>query len=501
MPARFCAQPGFSKVYDFGQIAANFGTVIQDGDALVAFGTCKEPGQPEFGLLFAKLDTNGNIQNYNIYNDSLDDAFTQTYPESIIKLSSDSGFAAVGQVFYRANGFMAKYDNDGNLQFIKEYPDSTSEVDFYYKILEVNGGYLVAGRKFRWVGEGDIFVLRLDTQGNKIWEKTYGTIDRNEGFSSLIKMNDDEFVIGAFTTSPQGTPLQQIKNTSLIFAIDSLGNVKWNWESQPSLEELGVGHLFKTADGNWAYQSGRAVYNPTYNELSRQPKFIIRDSNFNLLSDASFGTANSTLNSFYHTIQSGDGGWLCVGTQNVHYPIPPVPIQFNALTGWMVRLDGNGDSLWSRIDTAYWSYNSGSENYLNAVIELPGGSIVSCGQTILYEGPFAPRSLGWLIKVDMNGCLDTLNCATTEVLPASYIFDKINVFPNPTSAWLNIDDTEDHSAWDQIELLNCVGQSVQTVVNKIGRIDMSGLPDGIYYLIFSKSGQNKATKIIKTASK
>jgi hypothetical protein len=456
------AQTGKNKEYDFGQRAASFGSIVQDGNNLIVYGDCLENGHNTFGLLWARLDTNGNVLNYKIYNDSLGDTFTQPYPQSFIKLKDNSGFVGVGQFFNRQNGYLAKFDNNGLIAFIKEFPDSLSRVDFYDQVFETKEGFLIAGVKQKLDYLLEVFVMKTDSSGNKIWEKKYETPNRNEGYGSLVEINENESVIGAYTTSLINSPLQQVKNTSKIFAIDSLGNVKWSWESPLSTEELGVGDLFKIPGGNWAYQSAKSVYNAAYNELWRQPKFVIRDSNFNILSDISFGAANSSENSFYHTIQINSGGWLCTGTESVRYPIPPIvpEDQQNAIAGWIVRVGNNSDSLWGRIDTANWSLIRGSENYLYSATELPSGSIAAIGYTNINDGPLSPRSLGWLIKVNKNGCMDTLNCSTVETFSVSSAQVAARISPNPATNTVRINFGDEIKTECQILLLDLTGRIV-----------------------------------------
>ena len=134
-------QPAFNRSYDFSERAALFGSVELSGDTVIVYGVGKAIDAPGFGILFARLDMFGNSIDYKIYNDSLEDEPTQIYSNSFIKLSDGSGYVGVGQFFYRANGYLIKFDNDGSLVFIKEFIDSTSGVDFFYQVKELPDGF------------------------------------------------------------------------------------------------------------------------------------------------------------------------------------------------------------------------------------------------------------------------------------------------------------------------------------------------------------------------
>lgn len=490
-------QQGFNQSYDLEQLAAAFGSIELTNDTLIVYGNGYQTGNSSGGMCFAKIDTLGNLIDFHIYNDSLVDHYTIVYPNSLTKLSDSSGYAAVGQFFFRANGYFAKFDNNGLLVNLKEYEDLSTEVDFFQQIIEVENGFIIAGNKFKWAGELEVFVMKIDNSGNVVWESIYGNLNRNDTFGNIFKISDNEFIIGSATTSLQGASLPGIKNTSKIFAIDSLGNIQWEWESVPSLEELGVGKLFKTQEGHWAYMSGRGWYNATYNEISVQPKFIIRDEAFNLIYEDTFGMADNIINNFYNTIQLNDGGWLAVGIKPVSYPVLPEHTFYNSFSGWMARLDHQGNQLWNRLDTAFWSAETGSTNYYYDAVELPSGSIVVCGYSRTYEP--APKDWGWLIKVDKNGCVDTLFCApvTSSTTDETVINQELKIYPNPAQSVINIAYSTPEK-WDKIEGFNAFGQVVIVRLNEAGsQIDISWLSNGIYYLRFTKGNQSITRKIVK----
>ena len=76
---------------------------------------------------------------------------------------------------------------------------------------------LVFGTKQRTDFQTYAFVMRTDLAGNKLWEKYFGAIERNVFLGSVLKINENEFVIGASTLSLFGTPWQESENTSTIF--------------------------------------------------------------------------------------------------------------------------------------------------------------------------------------------------------------------------------------------------------------------------------------------
>ncbi|MBL7783219.1 MAG: T9SS type A sorting domain-containing protein [Saprospiraceae bacterium] len=490
------AQSGFNRSYDLGGHAAAFCSLELSGDTVIVYGTNYQNGASAFGMLFARIDTFGNLLDYNVYNDSLEDDFTLVYQNSFIKLSDGSGYAGVGQIFQRIDGYMAFFDIAGNVTKYVEYEDQYSFVEFFKQVIELNDGFLILGEKQNPITyNADIFVIKTDFNGNIIWERKYPTLNRATYLSKCIILNINEYVISGSTTK-KNVPTSQVTNTSKIFAIDSLGNLKWQWESQPSLDEMGAGTTFHTQDGKWVYFSARGWYNSTYNEISRQPIIVVRDSMFNLIQTDTFGVANSPVTVFLNTISLHNGGWLAVGTNPQNYATPPLSTEFNALSGWMYKIDSNVNKVWSRVDTAFWSTQTGSANYLYDAIELPSGSIIACGYNRTYEP--APKDWGWLIKVSADGCVDTLSCAVLPThSPSLSPWENLRLYPNPAVSELQITGAPT-GLWECIEVLNMSGQSlIQLYHTRDDRLDLRGLENGVYIVRLTRAGQTTARKVVK----
>lgn len=490
------SQPGFNQSHDFGQLAGAFYSLELSHDTVSVYGTViRESGQG--GRLVAQFDTLGTLLHSAVHFDSLGDDFTQVSPNSFIKLSNGAGYAGVGQMFQRRNGYLSVFGPNGRMVSYFEYEDENSATDYYEEVHELDDGFLILGAKqdaATYLLE--IFVLKTGFDGSVAWEKKFTTFGRHTLFGQLLVLDENEYVISGSTTSGPGTPLSNTINTSTILAIDSLGNLKWRWDSPASLEEMGAGSIFKTPEGHWAYTSARGEYSAMYNDIFRQPKFVIRDENFNLIRNDTFGVADFPIHHFSKAIELSEGGWLGVGVKPSYYDVPPLSTWYNSVSGWMVRLDDQGDQLWSRVDTAFWSMETGSANFLYDAVELPGGNIIACGYSRTYD-PVA-KDWGWLIKVNKDGCVDTLNCMPISSGGLPYLPENsVVVYPNPTRSVINF-GSETVQQWDQVEVVNTAGQIVRVLKNtRENAIDLSDMQDGIYFLRLIKANRSVTRKIVK----
>jgi hypothetical protein len=391
MASNGISQNGFIRYYDIENRGSIFTNLLLKDDTLIATGLASPSSSPFLqAMLFAKLDTFGNILEYKTHLDSLGNNYVVgNVPSGFIRLSDNSGYLLLGAVFETTEGIIMKLDINGDPVFVKEYPDNLSLADFYEKVIELPDGFIVAGDKSYIPGNQDVFIMKTDKEGNKLWEKRYGTSNHLEAFSDMLQTEADELVIAGIKNSPVGTPWQQAEYKKWVFAVDSLGNLKWQWESEHSLEEIGINNLHKNGGGNWVYTTTNNIVEFD-GYMRAQPRFVIRDSNFNIVISKLYDKPDYSQNYFENMIPMPEGGWLAVGRNNESEPSP------TGLFGWIYRLDEDGDSLWSRIDTAIWDPGPEAGNSLNSVVVLPSGSIIAAGICEVFHPQ--PKDYGWLIS-------------------------------------------------------------------------------------------------------
>jgi len=285
---------------------------------------------------------------------------------------------------------------------------------------------------------------------------------------------------------------------TVIFEIDSLGDIHKSWVSDYSLEELGIGNLSLTSTGGIIYNSLAGEYNAEFNQTFLQPLLIFRDTSYKIVRRDTFGNLLGVIHNFVniHKLQNGD--WLTVGVKPVLYPGPPEIQPINSLSGWIARFEENGDKVWSVVDTAFWSNISGSDNNLYDAVELSSGSIVACGYNRTRE-PSA-KDWGWVIKIDRNGCIDTLFCGTVANKEIGKQEDiSFNVFPNPSTDQVNF--LFNNIPIISLSIFDCHGSLVGRKVNlRSGEVyiwDCLHLPRGIYfYHLEAVKNWNYSGKII-----
>jgi hypothetical protein len=321
------------------------------------------------------------------------------------------------------------------------------------------------------------FIKRIHPSGTQMWSRTYGQNGQDDVVQSLLQIDSNTFVIGANRHSPQGTPLSSAITKNWIFAIDSFGLKKWEWMGNPN-EETGVIGLHQTPDKGWIYGSYNfEVLSPE--EWGANPKVVRRDSNFNLIWEKQLSAEGTYINKISDLVSTPDGNWIASGTWA--YRIGPGQddvIIYNSL----YKLNDQGDTLWSVRLKAPPGFEGTA--YPGGMTVLPSGSVVWALRFDRFS-PGPPQSFGWLIKVDNDGCVDTL-CQLSSLAPEPSSVSLL-VYPNPAQASVTF-EWPDQSSPAQLSIFDVTGRLVWTQVFWQSAIWNTGdAPSGMYY--FSISGE------------
>ncbi|WP_028978779.1 T9SS type A sorting domain-containing protein [Sporocytophaga myxococcoides] len=137
---------------------------------------------------------------------------------------------------YNGNIELIKYDADGNQLWLRIYGGSQDD-KIAYLTQAIDGGYIIAGTTKSSDGditdgnngEYDIFLLKVDNNGDQQWNKTFGG-SKNEELVDFILTPDNNYLIGSNTLSNNGDITDGNNGASdyWLLKIDALGNKIWN---------------------------------------------------------------------------------------------------------------------------------------------------------------------------------------------------------------------------------------------------------------------------------
>jgi hypothetical protein len=293
-----------------------------------------------------------------------------------------------------------------------------------------DGGYVIVGFTSSFgAGENDVFLIKTDSAGNMLWNKTYGGVSRDSA-SSVVQSTDGGYVIAGSTESfgAGGSDFYLVKT-------DSEGNMLWNRTYGGSGDDFGKS-VVQADDGGYVI-AGTINWNVAGTTVD---VYLVKtNSDGNLLWSKTYGGTSTTENIF-SVVQSSDGGYAIAGTLDYNSPTPPdvyllkVDVNGNfqwqrtyggtkfdfgrsmvqandggyVITGesfgesfdvYLVKTDANGTLLWSKV------YGGTGADYGFSVVQSSDGGYAIAGQTFSYGLSAVARADVYLVKTDSNGNL------------------------------------------------------------------------------------------------
>ncbi|MCK4366057.1 MAG: hypothetical protein KAW45_08395 [Thermoplasmatales archaeon] len=359
----------------FGGSGYNCGNSVQqtsDGGYIIV-GQTSPPLEFEYNLWLIKTDGMGNkIWDKKFGGDGHDRG------ESV-KQTSDGGYIITGSTESYGAGnrdiWLIKTDSNGNMVWDKTF--GNSENDSGFEVIEISsGGYIIVGSTHLnepWY-RADLWLIKTDSNGNMIWDKTFEDEGHGVGMS-VQEVNDGGFIITGQISSTGYADLWLLKT-------DSEGELLWD-KKFDKYDHVDMGDSVKqTADGGFitggsSLSDGLSVYDAW---------LIKTDSEGNLLWDKTFGGNGHDFG--YSVQQTSDGGYIIAGfTEDI----------FFRTDGLLIKTGSNGEKEWIK---TYRLSRSGI--IYSAQQTTDGGYILT--------GPVSYNVLSddiWLVKTDANGDVPT----------------------------------------------------------------------------------------------
>ena len=155
-------------------------------------------GASESDVYLLKTDSQGREEWYKIFGGSKND-----YGESV-QVTSDGGYIIAGYTESYGAGFwdvyLVKTDSKGGEEWSVTFGGSGSEMG--YSVQETSDrGYVISGVTNSFgAGEVDVYLLKTDSQGTEIWNRTFGGSNWDESYS-VQETKDGGFIVAGKTLS------------------------------------------------------------------------------------------------------------------------------------------------------------------------------------------------------------------------------------------------------------------------------------------------------------
>ena len=138
--------------------------------------------------------------------------------------------------------YLIKVNTNGDTLWTRNYPDQDQEVPFHLMETQ-NGEYLVTGTNEDNSQYRELYLLKVDLNGTQVWNKKIGPPTWKWGFSTIELSNGNLLTCGQHSE----TGYSQV----LLVKTDNLGNVIWEKEfGESNLSEQG-NSIKQNSDGSF----------------------------------------------------------------------------------------------------------------------------------------------------------------------------------------------------------------------------------------------------------
>ncbi len=305
-----------------------------------------------------------------IYDEELVNALIPTSDGgyAVAGLASSPALSAVGNqsVSYF---WLVKIDSSGDIQWSNIYPQAGNDAGAYSMVQTSDGGYALMGTSIPSNGaDQEVWLLKIDANGNLQWNKTVSTGYIGNFVVSLLQTKGGDYVLVGSGSSGMTS------NSGWLIEADSNGNLLWN----QTYENVVPRALIQTSDGGYALASVSG-------------ELIKTDSKGNLSWEKSYPTSG-ILNFVGSLCQTSDGGYAVAGVKNVPATEPSSTSNSQV---WLVKTDSQGNLQWQS------TLNSSTQiDSVTNLIQTKQGDYAIAG---FIEASLSSKSYAFLFRTDSKG--------------------------------------------------------------------------------------------------
>ncbi len=280
-----------------------------------------------------------------------------------VEQTSDGGYIFTGLTYpqFAGNGhvWLVKVDSSGEKTWDVTIGGAAADAGNSVR-QTTDGGYIVVGYTFSYgAGSRDVWLIKTDASGNKVWDRTFGGPAEDEG-RSVAQTPDGGYIIAGSTCSFGAGVVD-----AWLIKTDANGDTLWTRTFG------GVGYdegasVQPTSDGGYI----------VVGSIDQNLWLIKTDASGNRIWDVAYGGTGEEEGASVQ--QTSDGGYIATGYATLDGP-----------GVWLVKTDSSGNRVWVK------TCGSAGPGGGASVRQTTDGGYIIAGT---YKGGDV-----WLLKTDASG--------------------------------------------------------------------------------------------------
>ncbi|MEX1001335.1 MAG: T9SS type A sorting domain-containing protein [Crocinitomicaceae bacterium] len=426
-----------------------------------------------------KVDSLGNYQwSYNYGGTGSD------WGESVI-LTNDSGYAISGFTNSSGNGgfdfYLVKTDSLGTPLWEKTYGGGDWDKSFDLQQMP-DSGFILVGETYSYGGGGtDIYVVRTDKFGDTVWTRTYGGME-NDVANAVLVDGDSLVVVGS--TESFGNGMKD--GIILKYHID--GTLGWSKVVGMEREDYFTS-IVKNTVNEYFIGGSRTYY---YDQTGFLNDFWI----YNISSDGNILYGDTSMTGGSHEVE--------IAHDLVIDPLDNIYYGGSTKSFGYATLDFKEDAFLGKLQSNYYQA-SYIQNFGEAGKDVVYGMDFCYDGGVVATGELAFNSTGggnfFIAKVDKDNTLLNFQVITDlqyeDLTLSAENFnssESLNIYPTIVENNLNIEGFNNKGQLQIVDMNGGLQASFNSIPNKI---DLSKLHAGMYILIITTESNTYTTKLIK----
>ena len=284
-------------------------------------------------------------------------------------------------------------------------------------MIQTNGGYLVVGYTQSDDGDisynhggYDIWLIKIDSSGNLLWEKTYGGSDSDNAVRIFETTGVSYYIVGSSWSSDFDISNDPFPNSEefWIIKIDSTGGIIWErLRGGPGYDALL--NATTTIDGGIvSFGIAKALGGNVSNYFGHEDMWMIKlNNNGDTVWDFTIGTSFIDIGNAI--LQTSDGGYLVGGGSMIKQGgnLTCEPFNYNA-EAILMKLDSNRNIEWQQC------YGGSGHDGILGLLETVDGYVflayTSLGDGDLIGSGWHGGNDIWIVRTDFNGNIIWQKC-------------------------------------------------------------------------------------------